>query len=246
MFHVNWCGICKKTLPYFIKAGAEGHGLGLESFNASAYDKIQYGHYDATDDKKFAREFQIRGYPTILYFDKGAPINYENRREFRGARTVPGFHAYAQKMNRLPIVQPVADYGVWENSMREENFVSFVYVDGEGEASESKLPIGVEHFARSKRDLHLFYRATPGLVPGELREPGLYAVTAEHQSHQVEIRKFAPSQDAGYDLDLLENFYKEQKFPGIWRISDANFYEFTHSGAPTLSFVLDIRTAVST
>ncbi len=86
MFHVNWCGICKKTLPHFLEATKAKYALGANATTAAAggYDKIVYGHYDATDDKAVVRRFGIRGYPSILYWDAGAAIDKESSREFRG------------------------------------------------------------------------------------------------------------------------------------------------------------------
>ena len=31
----------------------------------------------------------------------------------------------------------------------------------------------------------------------------------------------------------------QNKFPGVWRVTDQNFHEFTHSGRPSVNFVID-------
>lgn len=128
--------------------------------------------------------------------------------------------------------------------MKSESFTSYIYVESsKSESGKSTIiPSGINNFAKNKRDLHLFFKTKPGLIPGELSDPGLYAVTAAHMSHQVEVRKVVDTSEGEDGVE--DESYKKTKFPGIWKISDSNFFEFTHSGVPTLSFVMDIKKEV--
>ncbi len=68
-------------------------------------------------------------------------------------------------------------------------------------------------------------------------------MTAEHHhiSRQVEVVPFPASSLESYEE--IEKHFTNNKFPGVWQISDTNFYEFTHSaGVPTISIVLDLST----
>jgi len=58
MMHVDWCGACKRTLPYFEKAGQTSD--------------FALGHMDVTDASDFVKEMKVSGYPAVRVLAKGS------------------------------------------------------------------------------------------------------------------------------------------------------------------------------
>ena len=61
--------------PDYSKLGKAIHG---ESQN------IKIAKLDATEQKKMSEEFKIQGFPTLKFFIKGQPIDYQGAREYDG------------------------------------------------------------------------------------------------------------------------------------------------------------------
>ena len=65
------CGHCKKLEPVYKEVAAELHEEGLE---------VRVAKVDATVEKKAASEYGVRGYPTLIYFNKGEKMDYNGQR----------------------------------------------------------------------------------------------------------------------------------------------------------------------
>uniref|UniRef100_A0A8C9UF55 Protein disulfide isomerase family A member 5 n=1 Tax=Serinus canaria TaxID=9135 RepID=A0A8C9UF55_SERCA len=69
MFYAPWCGVCKRMMPSYQQAATELKGkyvlAGMNVYSAE-FERIK-------------EEFNVRGYPTICYFEKGKFLfNFEN------------------------------------------------------------------------------------------------------------------------------------------------------------------------
>lgn len=64
-FYAPWCGHCKNLAPEWKIAG--------DTFTAE--DDIIIAAVDATENQKLASDYGIKGYPTIKFFPKNAPVN---------------------------------------------------------------------------------------------------------------------------------------------------------------------------
>ena len=65
MFYAPWCGHCKKFKPELEKAAA-----------VLRKENLFVAKVDATVEKKLAEKYKVRGYPTVKFFKKGAPMDY--------------------------------------------------------------------------------------------------------------------------------------------------------------------------
>eukprot|EP01055_Gregarina_sp_Pseudo9_P002204 Gregarina_sp_Pseudo_9__2203@NODE_2546_length_960_cov_259_027144_g2219_i1_p1_GENE_NODE_2546_length_960_cov_259_027144_g2219_i1NODE_2546_length_960_cov_259_027144_g2219_i1_p1_ORF_typecomplete_len169_score30_75Thioredoxin/PF00085_20/1_5e29Thioredoxin_2/PF13098_6/5_1e07Thioredoxin_3/PF13192_6/2_7e06TraF/PF13728_6/7_1e06AhpCTSA/PF00578_21/7_2e06Thioredoxin_8/PF13905_6/0_0027Thioredoxin_8/PF13905_6/11Thioredoxin_7/PF13899_6/3_1e05Calsequestrin/PF01216_17/0_0002HyaE/PF07449_11/0_00037OST3_OST6/PF04756_ len=69
-FYAPWCGHCKKMAPAW-----------EELVDELADDPINVAEVDATVEKELASRFEIRGYPTLLYFKENQMYKYSGARQ---------------------------------------------------------------------------------------------------------------------------------------------------------------------
>ncbi|XP_030756821.1 protein disulfide-isomerase A5 [Sitophilus oryzae] len=72
MFYAPWCGHCKKMKPEYEKAASEMKIAGIPGVLAAV---------DATKEPNIASNYNVKGYPTILYFSYGEKLYDVNVRE---------------------------------------------------------------------------------------------------------------------------------------------------------------------
>lgn len=86
LFHADWCGHCKNLMPKWDKAASEVNameGAGVKMV------KVECGKPNENDSHKMLMEkYQIKGYPTIKYFENGSV------KEFTGERTEEGLKSF--------------------------------------------------------------------------------------------------------------------------------------------------------
>ena len=69
-FYAPWCGHCKKLAPEFEKAAA-----------ALKNEGVSLAKVDATEEKDLAKKFEVKGFPTLIWFES------QKRGEYTGGRT---------------------------------------------------------------------------------------------------------------------------------------------------------------
>eukprot|EP00994_Dinema_validum_P006268 NODE_456_length_1671_cov_127.315043_g332_i0.p1 GENE.NODE_456_length_1671_cov_127.315043_g332_i0~~NODE_456_length_1671_cov_127.315043_g332_i0.p1 ORF type:complete len:534 (+),score=178.34 NODE_456_length_1671_cov_127.315043_g332_i0:55-1602(+) len=81
MFYAPWCGHCTAFKPAYAEAATL---LKDSAANVAAVDAIKHA--------KAAKDFEIKGFPTILYFEKG-----QKKDAYEGARTAEAVVEFLQK-----------------------------------------------------------------------------------------------------------------------------------------------------
>jgi len=76
-FYAPWCGHCKKLAPTWEQLATQLKG------------KVHVGKVDCTVESNLARQFGIRGFPTLKMIAEG------DLREFKGERTLEGLAKFA-------------------------------------------------------------------------------------------------------------------------------------------------------
>lgn len=88
-FYAPWCGHCKRMVPEFTKLGEKISGDGKLS------SRVVVAKVDADKHREIGNRFDVKGFPTILYFARGKPV--ESHQPYQGGRSYKSFLEFLQK-----------------------------------------------------------------------------------------------------------------------------------------------------
>lgn len=86
-FYAPWCGHCKKLAPEYEKAASELKG------------KVALGKVDATEEKDLASKYNVKGFPTLVWFEEGKQTEYD------GGRTTETIVEWVKSMTGPAVVE---------------------------------------------------------------------------------------------------------------------------------------------
>ena len=163
-FYAPWCGHCKKLEPVWKHVAQSLGDTG-----------VRVARVDCTRFAKVATEFNIRGYPTIMFL-KG-----EDTYIYEGDRTREDIVAFSRRLMGPPIQQLRTEADLTAAKM---NTVFFVYSGPVEHPLYEEFLINARHF---HSDEHM-YSAGPGLI-GELGEKKDAAVFVFKDSQYYKFRE---------------------------------------------------------
>lgn len=130
-FYAPWCGHCKKLTPEYEKAAVELKG------------KVALAKVDATEEKEISSKYNVKGFPTLVWFEDGKETEYD------GGRTADTIVEWVKSMTGVAVTEtssppaPAAD---------KPNIV--LYADS--------LQLGFEAAAKSNRRKAAWYFVKSG------------------------------------------------------------------------------------
>lgn len=106
-FYAPWCGHCKKLDPVLNELVAEVESeinVNLsEKPNADGPAGVRIGKLDATMHKKVAELYDVKGFPTLLYFLPAGIHGKSVHGKYEGPRTKQGFMSFLRRMVSPPV-----------------------------------------------------------------------------------------------------------------------------------------------
>ena len=88
LFYANWCGHCKNMKPDWVKAANEVNVNGQQKMVM-----VDLGDKDDQAQEQLRKDYNIRGYPTIVDLDGGKQVG-----EYSGERSVEALKTHALNM----------------------------------------------------------------------------------------------------------------------------------------------------
>jgi len=127
-FYAPWCGHCKALAPEYSKAAQS---------LASSGSLIKLAKVDATEQTEIAEKFEVRLFPTLMFFRNGNPSKYN------GGRTSDEIVSWVTKKSG-PVAQILTTVDEL-SSLQNENEVVIVgyFSDPESEAAKAFLEAAV-------------------------------------------------------------------------------------------------------
>ena len=72
LFYATWCGHCKKFLPTYVKISQKLY---------EEKPRINLAKIEMSSNNEIKNKYNISSFPTIKFFQKGKPYNYDGERD---------------------------------------------------------------------------------------------------------------------------------------------------------------------
>jgi len=191
-FYAPWCGHCKKLAPEWEKAA-----------NTLADSTIKLAKVDATEAKSLGSKYEIKGFPTIKYFNQGSVSDYS------GGRVEAEIVQWVNKRSGPPYKSITNVEELTKMKESNEAFVIGVFDSIDSETAKGFITVA------SKDDDNEFAITTDGAVKSSL---GVSTDTV------VVIKKFDDLRNdmpvASFDEAAVSKFILKSTTPLVFTFSD--------------------------
>ncbi|KAM7259081.1 hypothetical protein ACFE04_014822 [Oxalis oulophora] len=196
-FYAPWCGHCQALAPEYAAAATE-----LKDEKEVTLAKI-----DATEETELAHEYNVQGFPTVLFFVDGEP------RPYNGQRTKEGIVTWIKKKIG-PGIYNLSTIDDAERVLTSENKVVLGYLnslvgsESEELAAASRLEDDVNFYQTVNADVATLFHLDP-----EVKRPALVILKKEAEKITQFDGEFVKSSIAEFvlsnKLPLVIDFSRE-------------------------------------
>ncbi|GMH10949.1 hypothetical protein Nepgr_012790 [Nepenthes gracilis] len=195
-FYAPWCGHCQALAPEYAAAATE-----LKA------EEVVLAKVDATEENELAHEYDVQGFPTILFFVDG------ERKPYNGQRTKEAIVTWIKKKIR-PGVYNITSTEDAERVLTSENKVVLAYL-GALVGSESEELAAA---SRLEDDVNFYQTVEPNVaklfhIDAEAKRPALVLLKKEDEKRSYFDGQFAKSAIHEFvfanKLPLVTTFTKE-------------------------------------
>lgn len=120
-FYAPWCGHCKALAPKYAEAATVLRG-----------EDVALAKVDATDERELVDKYDVKGFPTVLFFIDGVPVPYT------GGRTRDAIVTWIKKKIQ-PAVQNIATADEAEKILTSEKVLVLGFLDSLVDADSQEL-----------------------------------------------------------------------------------------------------------
>eukprot|EP00884_Botryococcus_braunii_P018975 jgi/Botrbrau1/5761/Bobra.0134s0030.1 len=152
-FYAPWCGHCKHLTPEYKALGAQ------VASDPKLKNRVVIAKVDADAHRDLGEKFGVRGFPTIKWFKRGAPVN--SPEDYNGGRSADAFLAHIKSelekdagFARIEVLDTIAK----------------LFVEGGGEKAivAMKAKVATQIDAAEKENAELYVKfAEKGLEKGK-------------------------------------------------------------------------------
>eukprot|EP01006_Ploeotia_vitrea_P047027 TRINITY_DN67080_c6_g9_i1.p1 TRINITY_DN67080_c6_g9~~TRINITY_DN67080_c6_g9_i1.p1 ORF type:complete len:489 (-),score=91.30 TRINITY_DN67080_c6_g9_i1:28-1494(-) len=213
-FYAPWCGHCKKLTPEYEAFATAMKGTG------AVVAKI-----DATEHKKAAGKYGVRGYPTLKCFNSGSPSDY------KGGRTAADMEKFLRKqmgpaVTVLKTVDEVKEF-IPSDSQAFGKMVAF-YADENGAVGKA-----YNEYAKAKRNDYEFGVVNSERIATEFKQ-NMESVVMFKGGDTLPIAK---TQDL--DKKGMDEWVKLNWFPLVGEINADNHAAYSSRGKNLIYLFVD-------
>ncbi|XP_055843944.1 protein disulfide-isomerase TMX3 [Episyrphus balteatus] len=204
MFYAPWCAYCKRTEPVF--------GLVAQSLHST---NVRVGRLDCTRFPAAAREFRIRGYPTIMFIKGNMEFTYS------GDRTKEDLVDYALRMSGPPVQLVTRTESV--DMLKDAHTLFFMFV-GQQEGVVWDTFYGA---AESYQEHGFFYATTEDIAQQHFDIEQLPAVLVykEEAQHLYAHAHVAHEMDPAEVNETIHHWVNVERFVTFPKITRFNIHQ---------------------
>jgi len=223
-FSTAWCHWCKVLAPEY-KAAAEvfHHEKGDESTKT----KLAYVDGDEDDNGSILKKYQVRGFPTLIYFQNG---NVDAPQEYSGENNKDGIISWCAKRT-LPAVTPIKSSEDFSNFIKTNTTGKniAVVVWREGDATKDTVLKVVFELGDAHRDDFTVGHVGDSKVA---KECSLSSALTLFRSFDTPIVTLNPKNLESVTNEELLGLIKAEKVPVLDEISQENANDYLSSTIP--------------
>jgi protein disulfide-isomerase A1 len=210
-FYAPWCGHCKQLAPHYAEAAKTLQG------------EVPVAKVDCTVEKEICGEQQVRGFPTLKFFQSGKPVEYQ------GARTAEAIVSFIRK-NTGPAAIDVTQENLELFTTMDAVVVLGLFEDGGSDEAKEFLKFAEKH--RSRYQFGLAH---------SLPVRSHYKVENDKAALVVAGKNLdaAVTYKGEWTAEKLQEFVVAESFPVLGEIGPETYQGYMDRGLPFLWIFVD-------